>query len=125
MHKQGFKFTIDQLQHGIADLSKLNKLYKKHGDFAIFLEPPSLDSRIVNQYALFSMMSSPKKLLNEWLEEHEDIDNLYHKVIIPAKLKWQIRDHLDQANINERILFPGLDGLSSYLKRYYSSKDLH
>ena len=122
MHKQGFKFTIDQLQHGISDLSMLNKLHEKYGDFVLFLEPPSLDSRIVNQYALFSMMSSSKKLLDEWLTEHKHIDDLFHKIIVPSKLKWQIRDHLDQANINERILFPGLDGLSSYLKRYYSSK---
>ena len=124
MHYEGFKFTTEQLKHGIEDLNRLNQLHKKCGDFVIFLEPPSLDYRIVNQYALFSMMSSPKKYLSEWLEEHADIDDLYHKIIIPAELKWQIRDHLDQSNINERILFPGLDGLCSYLKRYYSSKNI-
>ena len=40
--------------------------------------------------------------------------------MISAELKWEVRDKLDQANISERVLFPGLDGLTSWLKRYYT-----
>ena len=90
-------------------------------DFLLFFEPPSIDERIVNQFALFSAMSDPTAPIDAWLEGHPD---LFHKIVIPAepKLKWEIRDKLDQANITERVLFPGLDGLSAWLKRYYAPK---
>ena len=31
---------------------------------------------------------------------------LCRRVVVPAELKWEIRDKLDQANINERTCFP-------------------
>jgi hypothetical protein len=85
----------------------------------VFIDPPSLDERIVNQFALLSMISSPRVQLDAWLARHQ---GLYRKIVIPASLKWEIRDRLDQANITERVLFPGLDGLSRWLKRYYSPR---
>jgi hypothetical protein len=88
----------------------------KRDPFVVFVEPPAVDRRILNQLALFSLMSSPDARLDDWLEQHPD---LYRKVRVPAGLKWEIRDKLDQANVNERVLFPGLDGLSRWLARYY------
>lgn len=88
-------------------------------DFVAFFEPPALDERIVNQYALFSLMPSPEARMDAWLERHPD---LVRRVIVPAGLKWEVRDKLDQANITERVLFPGLDGLATWLKRYFSPR---
>jgi hypothetical protein len=83
----------------------------------LFLEPPSFDPRIINQFGLFSMMSKPNGNLLDWLVAHP---NVYRRIIIPAKLKLEIRDKLDQSNITERVLFPGLDGLSEWLSRHYA-----
>ena len=111
-------FTADMLIRVADSLPKFDALGKKQ-PFVGFFEPPSLDDRIVNQFALFSLMSSPNADLEEWLSAHP---KLWHRLIIPSSLKWEVRDKLDQANVTERVLFPGLDGLSRWLKRYYSPR---
>lgn len=98
-----------------GSLQQFDRLAKK--PFLLFLEPPSLDDRIVNQFALFSVMSSPVAAPEQWLQGHPE---RWTKIIIPAELKWEVRDKLDQINITERVLFPGLDGLSAWLRRHYS-----
>lgn len=108
-------FTIKMLSRTIPGLKELANLAKD--PFPIFLEPPSIDDRIVNQHSLFSLFSRADISVNQWLSDKKE---LWKKVIIPSSLKWEVRDKLDQSNITERVLFPGLDGLSQWLKRYYS-----
>ena len=107
-------FTVEMLS-AFRSLRNFDALSRE--PFVVFVEPPAVDQRILNQLALFSLMSSPSASLDDWLEQHPD---LCRRVIVPAALKWEIRDKLDQANINERVLFPGLDGLSRWLARYYT-----
>ena len=108
--------TVDMLGTfgSLRDFDRLSRT-----PFVVFLEPPSLDPRITNQLALFSLMSSASATLDDWLAKHA---RLARRVILPASLKWEVRDKLDQANVNERVLFPGLDGLSRWLTRYYWPK---
>jgi FRG domain len=108
--------TVDMLR-AFASLRDFDRTSRT--PFVVFMEPPSLDPRIVNQFALFSLMSSPTASLDDWLAAHP---TLATRVVVPAALKWEVRDKLDQANINERVLFPGLDGLSRWLTRYYWRK---
>ncbi|MGQ8335221.1 FRG domain-containing protein [Sunxiuqinia sp. A32] len=107
-------FTVEMLEENIMSLSDLD--HKLEKSQLIFFEPPSLDQRIVNQFAFFSVMSNPTAILDDWLIEHPE---LFRRIIIPKELKWEVRDKLDQANITERVLFPGLDGLARWLKRHY------
>jgi hypothetical protein len=113
-HEGANVFTPELLAHAAPGFGELEALAAEA--FYLFLEPPSLDERIVNQYALFSLLSSPTASLEEWLAERPEVGR---RIVIPAELKWEVRDKLDQANITERVLFPGLDGLSAWLTRYY------
>jgi hypothetical protein len=114
MQREGSQtLTVDMLS-SFGSLSEFDALARTA--FLVFFEPPAIDRRILNQFALFSLMSSATATMDDWLRRHA---NLCRRVIVPAKLKWEIRDKLDQANVNERILFPDLDGLSRWLTRYY------
>lgn len=111
--------TTEIMEKMFKTLKDLDSKGHERGDFAIFYEPPSLDERIYNQFAYFSITSRADLYLDDWLLKHPD---LWRKVIISKDLKWEIRDKLDQRNISERVLFPGLGGLAQWLARYYSSK---
>lgn len=111
-------FSGDMLWRHARSLQDLDGLSDE--PFVLFLEPPSLDDRIVNQAALFSLMSTPSGRLDEWLTHRP---GSFQRIVIPAALKWEIRDKLDQANVTERVLFPGLDGLSRWLLRYYTNRE--
>ena len=112
--KFAYLFSVEMLE----DIKTLDDFDDLGGDldFILFFEPPSLDSRIVNQNAILSVMPGADLVPSDYLAKHP---NLYKRIIIPNELKWEIRDKLDQDNVTERILFPGLDGLSGWLKRYY------
>ena len=111
-------FTVDMLNCVARSLGTLQEL-EEEKPFLLFLEPPSLDARIVNQFALFSLMSSPCEPVDAWLSQHH---GLARRIIIPASLRWEVSDKLDQAGVTERVLFPGLDGLTAWLTRYYTPK---
>ena len=110
-------FTVEMLSQGVASLAALDTLSSE--PFALFFEPPSIDDRIVNQFAFFSVVSDPTFALDDWLAHHPE---LWRKILIPAALKWEIRDKLDQSNITERVIYPGLEGLTAWLKRHYSPR---
>jgi hypothetical protein len=110
-----FLFSVEMLPD-VKTLKNLDAFGIEHGSFVLLFEPPSLDARIVNQGAIMSVMPGATLVLNDFLQKHPQ---MYRRYVIPKKLKWELRDKLDQDNITERMLFPGLDGLSRWLKRYY------
>ncbi|HET7205072.1 MAG TPA: FRG domain-containing protein [Terriglobales bacterium] len=112
-------FSIEMLEEAAPSLAEFDRLHRS--EFVAFLDPPALDARIVNQFAAFSVMNDAGARLDHWLGRHP---GLCKRVIIPSAIKWEIRDKLDQANVAERMLFPGLDGLCRWLARYYTPRSL-
>jgi hypothetical protein len=110
-------FTVEMLSEEVKTLKELEALSPE--PFALFFEPPSIDDRIVNQFAFFSVISDVRTSLDDWIAAHPGV---WRKIVIPADLKWEIRDKLDQSNVTERVLFPGLEGLTAWLKRHYSAR---
>ena len=72
-------FTADMLDPVVRDLTDLEGLAPE-ADFLVFYEPPTLDSRIENQFAAFSFMSSAEARMDEWLSRHPDV---WRRVVIP------------------------------------------
>jgi hypothetical protein len=83
------------------------------------LEPPSLDARIVAQSAAFTLCSDKRRSFDRFLED-QGLGDALTKIVIPGAEASRIRDQLDLVSVDERRLFPDLDGVAAYLKRYYS-----
>jgi len=115
-------FSADALAETIKDTDALDRRSAPNYDVAVFFEPPAIDDRIVNQFAYFSALSDPFLSFDDWLRmpHVKKVDAV--KIIIPNNLKWEIRDKLDQSNINERVLMTGLDGLCTWLRRHYKPR---
>jgi hypothetical protein len=109
-------FTTELLAEHAPALQELDRLGEGE-PFVLFFEPPSLDDRIVNQSAVLSTLSDARAGMDEWLGQHPE---LCHAWRISRAAKAEIRERLDQANVTERVLMPGLDGLASWLSRYYA-----
>jgi hypothetical protein len=88
-------------------------------DSMIIIEPPSINARIVNQYSFFSLVPMAMDDIEEFLDRRTENTVKY---VIAKELRWRVRDMLDQLNMSERIVYPGLDGLSRWIARHYFVK---
>ncbi|MBO4505452.1 MAG: hypothetical protein J5728_03410, partial [Lachnospiraceae bacterium] len=75
--------------------------------------------RIVNQYSFFSLVPIEMTDIEGFLDEKTQNTVKY---VIDKNLRWRVRDMLDQLNISERIVYPGLGGLSKWIARHYFVK---
>lgn len=85
----------------------------------VIIEPPSTNDRIINQYSFFSIVPTEMMDIEDFLNRRTEHTVKY---IIDRHLRWRVRDMLDQLNMSERIIYPGLDGLSKWIARHYYVK---
>lgn len=115
--KDGNVFSIELLSKSVSGIEEYDNDMK--GNAFVTIEPPSIDQRIVNQYSFFSVIPSGMDNIEEYLDKYTEHSV---KFIIKKEIRWDVRDLLDQYNVSERILYPGLDGLSTTLARHYFVK---
>ena len=87
--------------------------------FALLLEPPSIDQRIVAQAAVFTLCTDTSRSFDDFLEEH-GLGRALTRFVIPADRVALVRDQLDLVGVDERRLFPDLDGVAAAIRRYYA-----
>ena len=87
--------------------------------FACMIEPPTLDARISAQAATFTLCSDTTRSFDQFLSDH-GLEKALSKFVIPQKSTSYIRDQLDLVGVDERRLFPDLDGVAAQMRRYYS-----
>ena len=107
-------FSVDLL-HSVAH--SLEQYDEDMGDNTmVCIEPPSISQRIINQYSFFSVIPSSITNIEKFFDEHTEETVRF---VINKDIRWDIRDLLDQYNVNERIVYPGLDGLTKWITRHY------
>jgi hypothetical protein len=115
-------YHVRLLDEAFPTLDLFDQMTASFGEIMVLWEPPSIDARIANQRGVLSVMNGPSKNHDDYLyqqsQAHPGVDLVY-RIVIDHKAKSEIRDFLDQNNITERVLFPGLPGLCDWLKRYY------
>ena len=116
--EQATVFSVKMLQEACCSLAEYDADMK--GQAMLIVEPPSIEQRIINQYSFFSILPMEMEDVVGFLDKHTDRTVRF---IIKKEIRWQVRDLLDQLNISERIVYPGLDGLSQWLARHYFVKD--
>ena len=112
--KRTFIFSVDNLTQVAQTIEKYDEDMGRKA--LVTVEPPSIDQRIVNQYSFFSILPKGIYSMDEYLDEYTENTVKY---IIDKELRWDLRDMLDQFNINERMIYPGIDGIAKWLARHY------
>lgn len=95
--------------------------------------PAYIDQRMRAQDSRFLLWGSDERPLEEMISKDEEMNldpqGMVHgivddtrflsKMLIPGSCKHDILKELDMMGVNEKTVFPGLDGIGKYIERFY------
>lgn len=118
-------FLVEDLAGELArrGIGSLREFFERAGEmepFACLLEPPAIDARITVQSAAFTICSDTSRSFDAFLAAH-GLGSALDRLVIPRDAVDLVRDQLDLCAIDERRLFPDLDGAARSVGRYYAS----
>lgn len=94
--------------------------------------PQYIDQRMAAQSSVFMIWGTDKRPLEEMIKTSNKMEvregvsmrirgdtRFIANITVPANCKHRIIKQLDIMNVNEKTVFPGLDGIGRYLEKYY------
>ncbi|MEW6270337.1 MAG: FRG domain-containing protein [Thermodesulfobacteriota bacterium] len=111
--------TIDEVEGFFGEVPPFDEASRRRkSPIACLLEPPSFEPRIVAQAGAFTVCSDTSVSFDDFLARHGLSDALT-RFVIEADDVPMLRDQLDLLGVDERRIFPDLDGVAAAIRRYY------
>lgn len=120
----------------IVDTELVNKFHPPqnavHIPYPWIYKPRYREERMNTQASQFMIWGAKQGKLTDFMQpsyymrDDEDVCNketgIICSILIPASEKRKLLSQLDICGVNEKTVYPGLDGVGRYIQRKYSSK---
>lgn len=130
-----FPTKTNGLIDGIVDgeVMRINKgVSEGCSQYPVIYRPAYREERMSAQSSVFMLWGSKRASLTDMVTEEQHMifdsepQNRKSGILcyfeIPKSCKKQILSQLSELGVNEKFIFPGLDGVGKYIKKKYSSK---
>ena len=117
---------IKEMRHRMLDKIFHKETTLNTYNYPIAVTPYYIDQRMMAQGSRFFLWGDNAVCLEHMLTfddymdpDYSNVNAFVMKIKIPYKYKADLLNQLDMLGINEKSLFPGLDGIGKYIKQHY------
>lgn len=107
---------------------------KRCSEFPVIYRPAYREERMSAQSSVFMLWGSKRVSLTDMIQEDQHMffddepqnrkSGIVCYIEIPKSSKKQILTQLSELGVNEKFIFPGLDGVGKYIRKKYSAKKI-